>query len=458
MLTPAVTVVVSLILVAVIGYVGGMLQGRWETATLKDALERCRSEVGELERQLEKASGRLDTRDKELERVASLESELVETRARLAALRAATQSRGATAADQTPEQAAAEVPTVPAQAVEAEELRQHAEELEAAHAEQRRRADAEIDALRRELEEARQKSSRADERYEQMAREREDTTGRLETLVQGIAGHDKRVARLRSELEDLENNYAEQVRERDDEAERLQARLQARELELKGLQTQQEEKHQELRTQLQEAQRAAANLRLERDDLTERLEALEADLREGTVALERSRLEAQELEQSYLTQVQERDEQIDSLQGRFERATVAVADSEDRLRAQAQRFEERRVASDALEAELVRSGEQLSELTRRLADADDRTDALSLEIEEQQAAGSRRVRERDLRIEQLQRRADPCKCGSTSWLRRWNKSAKTPVVSAPPSRNRRLCCGLPRHKLADRSRFSRRSF
>lgn len=326
MLSPVITVTVSLVLVAAIGYVVGLLRGRRLSA--REPAEGARRRLAEAD---------------------------------LVAARDAQERQGALLDRATAERASA--------AAECDSLRTA---IEAARVETERTAsllelrDEELGRTRQQLEEAAAELARSPQAEGPL------TSPAEEQIEERLHERDERIARLRSDMRELEERYASQVHERDVELAdvRQSADERATELEearaaLVHARAQLEERRGELGA-VRSAMGAAHTQRrqLEEDSGRQHLE-----LETLRLALAEARQETAALEQGYRAQIEQRAARSDELQAAQQRAEERCAELQSQLQDRSHKLEEALDARGQAESR-ASEREQLSEvLQAELRDA-----------------------------------------------------------------------------------------
>jgi len=317
MLSPAIIVTVSLVLVAAIGYVIGLLRGRRLSA--QERAEGARRRLAEAD--LEEAR---DAQQRQRARLDEADAARVILADECNALRADLESTR-TEADGTVRQL---------------ELRD----------DQLRHARVQMDTTTAALAESRM----GDERR---------TNDAVVQLEAHLHERDVRIERLRADLGELEERYAKQVQDRDTELANMRRSTDDRAIETEELRTdvsraraQLEERREELGTARSAVGRAQAQQRHLEGDLARVRDELDA----MRLALADARRETAELEQGYSAQIEQRAAHIDELQAARQRSEERGAELQDQLQDRSRKLEEALTARGEVERQ-AGERERLSE-------------------------------------------------------------------------------------------------
>ncbi|HJO03279.1 MAG TPA: hypothetical protein QGG47_04825 [Acidobacteriota bacterium] len=461
MLSPALTVVISLLLVAAIGYLIGSATGKRAAAsTPTPLLRRVQRERDELNnklvetesdrdalraqlqhRELEHdAGGELDNATAEElhrrdEALAEIQSRLHSTQEELEALRGENSALEHRLADR---QTALDI-TMSDREVHAGRLQEVTQELEAL----RRRVadsspgtgddDASVDALRRDV--------------DRLGDQLNNQGGQLREALQTLAARDDEAARLREQLEAVQANsptlttgddgVALGLLSTDDGIRAVATELEEARAAIVDLQTRHNDELQwrdariseledsppptaevetpiaELRDALVQSQEDCAQLTQERDAAAHRLVAVEDQISGGGERVSRLQSELDELERRYGQQVHELDDEVQQLRRKLEERTEEI----QRLRDERQRSGER-LDRDSEElrqttAQIDNLGAERDELAASLTslteDFQERAEALRLAREEAKTLENDyvvQIERRDSQLKEMQARAD----------------------------------------------------
>lgn len=456
MLSPALTVVISLLLVAAIGYLIGSATGkRSATQTSSPLLRRIQRESDELNRkileteserdalraQLEgdgggESAGAAEELERRDEALGEIRARLVSTQSEVDALRSEKSALEHRLVDR---QTALDITTSDRE-VHAGRLQEVTQELETLRRQLAEStpgvADANgggDDALRRDV--------------DQLRNQLNNQGGQLREALQALAARDDETHRLRDELEAAQTNslaleadtdsQALGVRSTDDAVRAAVAELE----EARATIIEQETRHNdelqwrnsriteleatpqtasetetwlaEVRAALTQSETERAALALERDEATHRLAAVEDQISGGGERVARLRDELDELERRYGQQVRELDDEVQLLRQKLEERNEEMQRLRDERQHSGERIdrdgEQLRQASVQIDTLVAERDELAASLTALTGDFEARAEALRAARDEARTLENDyvvQIERRDQQLKEMQSRAD----------------------------------------------------
>ncbi len=462
MLPPALTVVISLLLVAAIGYLIGSATGkRTASSTSTALLRRVQRERDELNGKLLETESDRDALRAQLER-GELERDAADESASTAAAElkrreevlAESQARLHATRDEI-EALRSENSALEHQLID----RQTALDITMsdceAHAGRLQEVTRELEALRRQVAESSASAANADGvdvgalrlDLERLGGQLNNQGGQLREALQTLAARDEETARLQQELEaaqantatlaaengsqeigllsrdgdiraavteleeahitivDLETRHDDEIRWRDARITELEAAPQAT--------TEVEIWLAEVRQELAESEEERAQLTSERDEATQRLAAMEDQISGGGERVSRLQGELDELERRYGQQVREPADEVQQLRQRLEERTEEIQRLRDERQSSGERIdrdgEELRQANTRIDNLTAEHDELAASLAALTGDFQERAEALRAARDEARTLEADyvvQIERRDQQLKEMQARAD----------------------------------------------------
>lgn len=335
MLSPVLTVTVSLILMAAIGYVIGLLRGRRLSA--EERAEGARARLAEAD--LTEARIAQERQRVRLDEAAAARTSLADERDALLAELETAQARLAD---------------------ESETLRAGIESTR----EEADRATRQLELRDDQLKHARlQIETSAAELADARRLDKEHITDAVAQLEGHLGERDARIDRLRSELGELEDRYAKQVQKRDVELANMRQATDERAAETEQMRasvSQTRVQLEERRAELAEATSALAEALAGNRQLEGDLARVHDELDATRGSLAEAHRQTAELEHGYSAQIEQRAAHVDELQAARQRAEERGTELQNQLQDRSHKLEEALTARGEIERQASQR-EQLSE-------------------------------------------------------------------------------------------------